>query len=67
MKYNDITPAFFISRPNRFIAKIKLDGKELSVHVEPECGVSEVMGIINTLDTCLEMFALEHGIALKST
>ncbi len=34
MKYNDITPATFISRPNRFIARISLEGKELSVHVK---------------------------------
>ncbi len=34
MNYTTITPAIFISRPNRFIAKVKLDGKELSVHVK---------------------------------
>ncbi|WP_022778704.1 DNA/RNA nuclease SfsA [Butyrivibrio sp. AE3009] len=34
MKYKNITPAKFISRPNRFIANIELDGKELSVHVK---------------------------------
>ena len=34
MKYNSITPAIFISRPNRFIAKVSLDGKELTVHVK---------------------------------
>lgn len=34
MKYNAITPATFISRPNRFIAIVKVDGKELSVHVK---------------------------------
>ena len=34
MKYKSITPAKFISRPNRFIANIELDGKELSVHVK---------------------------------
>ena len=34
MRYNDITPAIFISRPNRFIARVSLDGRELSVHVK---------------------------------
>lgn len=34
MKYNFITPAIFISRPNRFIAKVNLDGEELTVHVK---------------------------------
>ena len=34
MKYRDITEAKFISRPNRFIARVLLEGKELSVHVK---------------------------------
>ena len=34
MKYQSITPAIFISRPNRFIAKVNLNGDELSVHVK---------------------------------
>ncbi|MCR4903775.1 MAG: DNA/RNA nuclease SfsA [Butyrivibrio sp.] len=34
MKYNNITSAKFISRPNRFIAKVNLDGNELTVHVK---------------------------------
>ena len=34
MKYTSITPAIFISRPNRFIARVSLDGRELSVHVK---------------------------------
>ena len=34
MKYNAITSAIFISRPNRFIARVNLDGRELSVHVK---------------------------------
>ena len=34
MQYNDIVPAKFKSRPNRFIAIVELDGKELSVHVK---------------------------------
>jgi sugar fermentation stimulation protein A len=34
MKYSSITEAKFISRPNRFIAIVSLEGKELSVHVK---------------------------------
>ena len=34
MKYLNITQAKFISRPNRFIAKVKVDGEEVTVHVK---------------------------------
>ncbi|SFB88717.1 DNA/RNA nuclease SfsA [Butyrivibrio sp. YAB3001] len=34
MIYNSITPAKFISRPNRFIANVLVDGKEIVVHVK---------------------------------
>ncbi len=34
MKYNNITAANFISRPNRFVARVMLDGSELTVHVK---------------------------------
>ncbi len=34
MRYNNITSARFISRPNRFIAVVELEGKELKVHVK---------------------------------
>lgn len=34
MKYKDITEAKFITRPNRFIAKVELDGQEVTVHVK---------------------------------
>ena len=34
MRYNAILEAKFISRPNRFIAKVMLDGKEITVHVK---------------------------------
>jgi sugar fermentation stimulation protein A len=33
MKYQDVRPAKFISRPNRFIANIELDGREEVCHV----------------------------------
>ena len=34
LEYENITQARFISRPNRFIAKIELDGREEVVHVK---------------------------------
>ncbi len=34
MKYQNITEAKFIARPNRFIARVELDGNELVVHVK---------------------------------
>ena len=34
MKYNNIIPAEFLNRKNRFIAKIKIDGTEETVHVK---------------------------------
>ncbi|MBR1445106.1 MAG: DNA/RNA nuclease SfsA [Firmicutes bacterium] len=34
MKYDNITKAIFISRPNRFIANVEIDGREETVHVK---------------------------------
>ncbi len=34
MKYTKVVKASFISRPNRFIARVLLDGKEQTVHVK---------------------------------
>ncbi len=34
MKYKNITQGVFISRPNRFIAKVNIDGTEHTVHVK---------------------------------
>lgn len=34
MHYPNMTPAVFLSRPNRFIAKVLLDGQEETVHVK---------------------------------
>lgn len=34
MKYKRITKGIFLSRPNRFIAKVEIDGKEETVHVK---------------------------------
>ncbi len=34
MKYNEIQKAVFLSRPNRFVANVSIDGKETAVHVK---------------------------------
>ena len=34
MRYVNHTPALFLSRPNRFIAKVELGGREETVHVK---------------------------------
>ncbi|SFO64168.1 sugar fermentation stimulation protein A [Pseudobutyrivibrio sp. JW11] len=34
MKYKNIVEAKFISRPNRFIAQVDIDGQEVTVHVK---------------------------------
>ena len=34
MKYNNIQKAVFLSRPNRFVANVIIDGKETAVHVK---------------------------------
>ena len=34
MKYQNISHGIFLSRPNRFIAKVLIDGREETVHVK---------------------------------
>lgn len=34
MRYTDMTPGIFLSRPNRFIAHVEIDGQEEVVHVK---------------------------------
>ncbi len=34
MTYSNVREGVFISRPNRFIAKVELDGREETVHVK---------------------------------
>ncbi len=34
MQYHNIKPAVFLARPNRFIARVRVDGTELAVHVK---------------------------------
>ena len=34
MTYQDIRPAVFLARPNRFVARVEVDGREETVHVK---------------------------------
>ena len=34
MKYENMVAGYFLSRPNRFIAKVEIDGQEQTVHVK---------------------------------
>ena len=34
MKYSNMIPGYFLSRPNRFIAHVEINGKEETVHVK---------------------------------
>ncbi len=34
MRYDNITPAVFVRRPNRFIAEVLVDGSPETVHVK---------------------------------
>ncbi len=34
MRYPQVLPARFLARPNRFIAQVELDGREVTVHVK---------------------------------
>ena len=43
MKYENIREAIFLSRPNRFIAKINLDGKEELCHVKNTGRLGEIL------------------------
>lgn len=43
MKYKNIVKGIFISRPNRFIAKVNIDGKEETVHVKNTGRCKEIL------------------------
>lgn len=34
MRYSDMVPGEFLARPNRFIAKVRIDGQEETIHVK---------------------------------
>ena len=58
MKYDKIVEAFFIERPNRFIARVKIDGAEVVelVHVKNTGRCRELLlsGAEVILEDCIE-------------
>lgn len=49
MKYNTVIPAHFLARPNRFIAKVELEGREETVHVKNTGRCKELLVPGNTV------------------
>lgn len=49
MKYNNCHPGIFISRPNRFIAVVEIDGEEQRVHVKNTGRCRELLQPGNTV------------------
>ena len=43
MKYERVTTGTFVSRPNRFIAKVEIDGKVETVHVKNTGQCNEIL------------------------
>ena len=43
MRYPNVTPAVFLARPNRFVAQVLLEGREVSVH-RPLPGIAPPRG-----------------------
>ena len=71
MRYQNIYKATFLARPNRFIAKVLLDGKELTVHVKntgrcrellvPGCTVYLEKSDNPARKTAFDLVAVEKG------
>lgn len=59
MKYKKIVTAEFISRPNRFVAQVLLDGKEVSVHVKNTGRCRELL--LHGAEVFLEDFTERRG------
>ena len=64
MKYDKIVKAIFIERPNRFIARVKIDGSEAveSVHVKNtgRCRGITAAGAEVILEDCIERIQIER-------
>lgn len=71
MRYQNIHRATFLARPNRFIAKVLLDGEELTVHVKntgrckellvPGCMVYLEKSANPARKTAFDLVAVEKG------
>ena len=54
MKYTNIVEGVFIARPNRFIAKVQIDGKEETAHVKNTGRCREIL--VPGTKVCLQYF-----------
>ena len=54
MQYGKILPARFLSRPNRFVARVEAEGEELVCHVKNTGRCRELLGVC----FCLPAFQL---------
>ncbi len=71
MRYPNVHKAIFISRPNRFIARVLLEGEELTVHVKntgrckellvPGCAVYLEKSANPARKTAYDLVAVEKG------
>ena len=74
MQYRNIYPAVFLSRPNRFVAKVELNGQEETVHVKntgrcrellvPGCTVYLEKSENLSRRTAYDLIAVEKGALL---
>ncbi len=71
MKYDNICEARFVARPNRFLARVEIDGREETVHVKntgrlrelllPEAKVYLCGSGSKTRKTAYDLVAVDHG------
>ena len=74
MVYPNVTPAVFLARPNRFVAQVLLEGREVSVHVKntgrcrelllPGARVWLTSGTNPQRKTAYDLIAVEKGARL---
>ena len=74
MVYPNVTPAVFLARPNRFVAQVLLEGREVSVHVKntgrcrelllPGARVWLTPGTNPQRKTAYDLIAVEKGARL---
>ena len=74
MQYQKILPGIFLSRPNRFVARVEVDGAEVTCHVKNtgRCRELLVPGARVYLESCgnpgrktaFDLIAVEKGARL---
>ena len=72
MRYDSVVPAIFLSRPNRFVARVLLDGREETVHVKNTGRLRELLipgtqAVLARADNPARRTAYDLVTALTST